>query len=302
MSLRCAPLISLAVALLIPYRASAAQGEVVAAAVTTVVAEGSVVRMDSIRGRSGKLMARLVGGSRGGPLRVLQELFGDSATRQHGIYEADIAGGPLSFITLLPFGAKEKGRVGSYRIGSWPRESRGNPDLPDGFIEVTPANQDTYLTKHFRLRDFVTHDQANIWPKYVVVRETLLDKLELVITDLQSRGHTVERVKVLSGFRTPAYNRQGVGRGGRALDSRHQYGDAADIYVDNDDNGRMDDLNRDGRSDSRDIRLLIESVERVERSHPDLTGGVGLYRATRSHGPFVHVDARGSRVRWGFGR
>jgi hypothetical protein len=37
----------------------------------------------------------------------------------------------------------------------------------------------------------------------------------------------------------------------------------------------------------------------VERKHEDLVGGVGVYRGTRSHGPFAHVDVRGTRARWG---
>jgi uncharacterized protein YcbK (DUF882 family) len=267
-----------------------------------LVAQGAVNGTavgDTLRGRSGKLMARQVGGRRGGPVRILQELFGDSAVRRHGIYPAEVSGGPLSFISLLPFDAKKRGRVGPYLMGTWPRESRGNRDLPEGFIEVTREDQDTRLSEHFRLRDFLTHDQANVWPKYVVVRETLLDKLELVIADLNARGFAVRRLSVLSGFRTPQYNAQRVGPGGRARDSRHQYGDAADVYVDNDNDGRHDDLNRDGRFDAADIRVLVESVERVERDHPELTGGMGLYRRTSTHGPFVHIDARGSTARWG---
>src|SRR3712207_8624592 len=35
------------------------------------------------------------------------------------------------------------------------------------------------------------------------------------------------------------------------------------------------------------------------RRHPELAGGVGVYRATRAHGPFAHVDVRGRRARWG---
>jgi uncharacterized protein YcbK (DUF882 family) len=121
-----------------------------------------------------------------------------------------------------------------------------------------------------------------------------------VIDDLQRRGIRASRLGVMSGFRTPQYNAKGVGRkGGRASDSRHQYGDAADVFVDNNSDGRMDDLNRDGRVDTRDARILLESVERVEARHPELIGGAGLYRATRVHGPFVHVDARGTRARWG---
>jgi uncharacterized protein YcbK (DUF882 family) len=103
----------------------------------------------------------------------------------------------------------------------------------------------------------------------------------------------------MSGFRTPQYNQQGVGAGGRVQDSRHQYGDAADVYVVNGDRDWMSDLNRDGRVDTRDANVLAQAAERVEREHPDLIGGVGIYRATSAHGPFVHIDVRGTRARWG---
>ncbi|MEP7381438.1 MAG: hypothetical protein ABI910_07105 [Gemmatimonadota bacterium] len=262
---------------------------------------------DSIAGRSGKLKARIVSSRRSAGIRVLRELFGDSAAHAPGIYQAadSITGRPFSLITLLPLEARERGKLGSYRIGFWPGERRASwleDKAPDGFIEVTTSNQDTPLSDHFRLRDFLTHDQQAVWPKYLVLRDALIDKLELVISDLQERGIAVSHMQVMSGFRTPQYNAQGVGvKGGRATDSRHQYGDAADVFVDNNRDGRMDDLNRDGRVDMRDARILMQSVERVEAQHPDLVGGAGLYKATRAHGPFVHVDVRGSRARWGLG-
>lgn len=254
---------------------------------------------DSLRGQSGKLLARLVGGRRDGPLRILQALFGENAARRPGIYRAAEGARPFALITMLPFQAKVAGRIGSYRVGSWPRERAGNADLPDGFIEVTRENQDTRVSQHFMLRDFLTHDQQNVWPKYLVLRETLVDKLELVIADLQQRGVRVNRMAVLSGFRTPQYNAPGVRPGGRASDSRHQYGDAADVFVDNDGNGLMDDLNRDGVVNSLDSRIILESVDRVEARHPALSGGASLYRGNHNHAGFVHVDVRGSRVRWG---
>jgi hypothetical protein len=77
------------------------------------------------------------------------------------------------------------------------------------------------------------------------------------------------------------------------------YGDAADVFVDNNGDGRMDDLNRDGKVDHRDARVILDAAERVERLHPQLAGGVGVYRSTSSHGPFAHVDVRGWRARWG---
>ena len=209
---------------------------------------------------------------------------------------------PFTFIALRPFSDKQNGRVGGYRIGFWPQErGRGSEayDNPDGFIEVTPENQDTRISEHFRLRDFLTHDQRDVWPKYLVLQRRLVDKLELVINELQAHGVSVSQYPVMSGFRTPWYNREGGRTGGRAELSRHMYGDAADVFVDNNGDGRMDDLNHDGRVDSRDARVLQKAVERVDLLHPELVGGVGVYRANRAHGPFAHVDVRGWRARWG---
>jgi len=210
---------------------------------------------------------------------------------------------PLDTMSLLPFRAKVAGRIGPYRLGYWPAERGAIPSAayanPPGFYEVTPQNEDTYVSRHFQLRDFLTHDQGNVWPKYVVLREPLIEKLENVIADLEAHGTPVEHVQVMSGFRTPEYNALGVGEGGRVSNSRHQYGDAADVFVDNDRDGRMDDLNGDGRVDAADDTVIVQAVNRVERAHPELLGGAGMYHGTPAHGPFVHIDARGNRARWG---
>ena len=210
--------------------------------------------------------------------------------------------GPLvSNLRKLPFSSKVNGRIGQYLMGFWPAERRRGTSAayrnPSGFIEVTRENQNTEVSEHFRVRDFLTKGQVDTWPKYLVLREELVDKLELVIADLNTRGTAVRRMTVMSGFRTPQYN--GPGGDGRSGVSRHMYGDAADVFVDNDGNGRMDDLNRDGRVDHRDARVILDAVERVERQYPALAGGVGVYRANSAHGPFAHVDVRGWRARWG---
>ena len=263
-----------------------------------------VVLADTLRGRSGKLMARFLPHLATLDIPILSALIGDSLTRTPGVHILrDSARSPLfTFITLRPFSDKVKGRVGTYLMGYWPFERRRVRSEEyanlDGFIEVTRDNQDTQVSEHFRLRDFLTKDQRDVWPKYLVLDTKLIDKLELMIEDLVGRGYDVRHVSVMSGFRTPNYNRKGVGRG-RADASRHQYGDAADVFVDNDRNGRMDDLNRDGRVDTRDARVLLQAVDRVEAEYPALVGGAGVYAATRAHGPFTHIDARGSRARWG---
>ncbi len=260
--------------------------------------------LDSLVGLSGKLRARFV--ALGTPtlgIPILAQLFGDSALEIPGVHPLMDATRSFSLITMLPFSAKHSGRIGAYKIGSFPAERRMARSAeyanPEGFIEVTQANESTFVSDHFRLSDFLTHDQQDVWPKYLVLNERLVDKLELVIQDLNAHGVHVEHLAVMSGFRTPEYNVQGVGEGGRVRDSRHQYGDAADVYVDNSGSGRMADLNHDGRVDSRDARVIRDAVDRVEAAHPELVGGVGVYRGNSVHGPFAHVDARGVRARWG---
>lgn len=266
------------------------------------VPKASPWKRDTLTGRSGKLWMKLMTSDQSANVSVLSELFGDSAARRPGVYATgDTERSAFTFVNLVPFSAKKRGMIGSYRVGSWPAERRRVSDAyenPAGFIEVTPTNQDTRISEHFRLRDFLTKDQTAVWPKYLVLREGLLDKLELVIGSLQQRGVVVARMSVMSGFRTPQYNQKGVGPGGRAQDSRHQFGDAADIFVDTDGNGRMDDLNGDGRVNTADARYLAQVVDGVEQQNPDLIGGVGVYPATSTHGPFVHVDVRGFRARW----
>ena len=260
--------------------------------------------IDSLRGRSGKLLARQVPRS-SQLLSYFTRLFGDTSVRAVGVHGLKDSTGAARFalITMRDFGDKLNGSIGSYRIGFWPAELGqplgGTYGNPSGFIEVTPENAETQVSEHFRLADFLTHDQERTWPKYLVLREDLVDKLELVIGQLQRDGHAVRHMSVMSGFRTPQYNARGGERSGRSRVSRHMYGDAADVFVDNDGDGRMDDLNRDGRIDSRDAKVILEAVEQVERAHGDLAGGVGVYRATRAHGPFAHVDVRGTPARWG---
>src|SRR5689334_22167729 len=197
----------------------------------------------------------------------------------------------FSVITLTPISERRRGRIGLYYIGTWPTErGRRRPRYvtPSGFIEVTPDNQDTPLSDHFALSDFLTHDQQNVWPKYLVLDMRLVDKLELVLTDLENRGYLTNGVHVMSGFRTPQYNVSGGDPTGRATLSRHMYGDAADIFIDNDGNGWMDDLNHDGKLDIKDSEVILAAVERVEREHPGLVGGAGVYPAESGHGPFIH--------------
>jgi len=233
---------------------------------------------------------------------VLQPLVSGVGYDEPGLYRLSAVapdGDSLAVLSLRPLTEKKGSKLDGYSIGDWPQTSSPMYHLPAGFIEVTAENRGTNVSKHFVLSDFLTHDQQDVWPKFLVLRPKLLDKLELLEAELQREG-LPSRLHVMSGFRTPQYNALGVGeKGGRATHSRHMYGDASDVFVDADQDGMMDDLDGDGKITVRDALVLRAAAERVEAAHPELVGGIGAYPSNGVHGPFVHVDTRGFKARWG---
>ncbi len=211
----------------------------------------------------------------------------------------------LQVITPVPLAEARGGVLRGYRIGEWPQH-RGLPAAqaaayapPKGLVEVTPENMNMPISRHLRLRDFLTKGQENVWPKYVAISPRVLDKFELAMQELEAMGHPVENVFVVSAFRHPHYNVHGGDPRGRGALSRHMYGDAIDFAIDNTGNGCMDDLNGDGVVDVRDAQLVAQAAERVERRFPHLIGGIGIYRPVQgAHCGFVHIDTRGWRARW----
>jgi hypothetical protein len=224
-----------------------------------------------------------------------------------GFYRLAISRGAMRQIiaeptlaVMVPFERKTGSRLNGYNIGTYIAEKLGHHDHPEGFVEVGERDLDLKVSKHLRLGDFITHDQqADVWPKYVALNPRLLDKLELVLARVGSGAHANVAIDasrpsdqidvafdVHSGFRTPAHN-GGVWRAAR--DSRHQYGDAADVAIDAD---------GDGRVTLRDELIVARAVEQVEAEHPDLVGGLGLYTSRHYRTPYVHIDTRGKRSRW----
>jgi uncharacterized protein YcbK (DUF882 family) len=208
-------------------------------------------------------------------------------------------GSVVTVITHVPAARRRNGILNGYRIGTYPTEGSLRADAyapPIAFIEVTPANRDMRISDHLTLGQFLTKDQFEVWPKYVALDLRLIDKLELVIDELGAMGIRAENIHVMSGFRTPLYN--GPGGDGRAALSRHMWGDAADVWIDNDRDGDMDDLNGDGRVDLNDAAVVMRAVDRVERRYPELIGGAGTYPTAPTHPPYIHIDARGNHSRW----
>jgi len=204
----------------------------------------------------------------------------------------------LQAFVVFPYDRLQGEILNGYRIGRYPAkrlDGRASYSPPAGFVEVTAENQDVLVSPHFRLKQFLCKQPAGS-RRYVVLNERLLVALEYVLERVNAAGYHATSFHVMSGYRTPAYNRSL----GNVQYSQHQWGSAADIFIDEDGDGRMDDLNRDGRSDIRDAEVLYRLID-AATARPEgqgLIGGIGKYHPTAAHGPFVHVDVRAGKARW----
>lgn len=218
------------------------------------------------------------------PIQVVSPDGGDSVT--------------LRAFVVVPLDRLTGELLNGYRIGRYPEKplrGRSSYRLPAGFVEVTPENEDVLVSPHFRLKQFLCKQPAGS-RRYVVLNERLLVALEYVLERVQAAGYRATTFHVMSGYRTPAYNRSL----GNVRYSQHQLGSAADIFIDENGDGRMDDLNGDGRSDIRDAEVLYRLID-AAAARPEaqgLIGGIGKYPPTAAHGPFVHVDVRDGKARW----
>lgn len=249
-----------------------------------------------------------VGGEGGGLLRYQAGevvAIGAGAWRwiapsRPGIYALRLTAGAdtvdLTALVMHPATEVHDGVLNGYRIGKYRGEPlRGEAAYlpPAGFVEVGRADRDVLVSPHFALGDFLCKQPGE--PRYVALSVPLLHKLETIAETLEARGIAAGSLRVMSGYRTPAYN---AAIGNQTVYSRHLWGDAADVYVDADGDGAMDDLNGDGRATVADARLLARWIEGLGSRPGWRPGGLAAYRANAAHGPFVHVDARGARARW----
>jgi len=206
----------------------------------------------------------------------------------------------LNVFVMVPYKKIEEDRLNGYRIGKYPAIPLKQLPIykpPSGFIEVTEENEETLISPHFRLKQFVCKQNSG-YPKYVVLKERLLLKLELILERVNEQGYPCDTFHIMSGYRTPYYNKVI----GNVKYSQHLWGGAADIYIDEDPkDDMMDDLNGDGKNNYHDAAILYNVIDSLygKPFYEFFLGGLGIYKKTDSHGPFVHVDVRGFRARWG---
>lgn len=205
----------------------------------------------------------------------------------------------LQVFVLTPFRNADQDSLNGYRIGTYIEDSRGMLAYlpPRGFIELPESPAELAVSPSFRITQFLSKQQPDQDPTYLLLQPEMLIMLETLLEAANARGWSAPTLHVMSGFRTPFYNRS---LGNETPTSRHLYGGAADVWIDGDQDGLMDDLNADGKVDIDDARALAALAESLAaaggRNWPP--GGIGIYNATAYHGPFIHIDARGFQARW----
>ena len=124
----------------------------------------------------------------------------------------------------------------------------------------------TWITDHFRLDEFRCSDGTPVPERYYENVAQLCRELEVI------RAEYKRPVTILSGYRSPAYNK----KVGGAKNSFHMKGMAADIVV-----------------AGIPAPVLYTRIDRMMTSLGLLhNGGLGKYKN------FVHVDIRAVPARW----
>lgn len=124
---------------------------------------------------------------------------------------------------------------------------------------------DDPIGKHFRVKEFACHDGSDT----ILIATATVELLD------QIRNHYGLPVVILSGYRTPAWNR----RVGGAKDSQHVKGTAADFIVRKPDGGIVSPL---------EVYKAIDTGKIIGTHR----GGLGKYIG------FTHIDTRIGKARW----
>lgn len=192
--------------------------------------------------------------------------------------------------------------------------------IPKWFYRVTEENKDLKISKHFTLGDFaVDYPWYSLgFPQYIALDFDLVKKLEDLITLMNRDNWDITHFAFIYAFRPPEFNLGTMLEDPETLKtpfSMHQYGKAADVIVDEDNDNVLDDLNEDGRIDIYDAEVIMRYVNMLDRRYLtedrlNMVGGAGMYRKNdftgRPESPYVHIDVRGflseqgTFIRWPF--
>ena len=202
--------------------------------------------------------------------------------------------GVLQLIVKTPIDTARVKQHNGYQLNQYPKPYKGyvKYSQPKGLIEINKALEDRYLSDLVQVKDVMCKQRSD-YPKYLLVDTEGLRMLDDLYEYLTAKGLKFSRFSFISGYRTPYYNRM-IGNGKY---SRHLYGDAFDLYIDENGDYRMDDLNRDGKQNKQDVDYLYQLFLTFFKDNKR-QGGVGKYLPNSRHGGFVHIDNRGFNARW----
>ncbi|MFW5885769.1 MAG: peptidase M15A [Halanaerobium sp.] len=205
----------------------------------------------------------------------------------------------INVFVLHPREEKEGQYLEDFKIGNYPEipeDKKDHYSKPKGFLKIDESVLDLNLTPHFKMEQFLTNQTEKL-PQFIAIQESLLLKLELFLAEVNKAGYQADTFGIVSIYRTPDFNKE---LGNDTDFSRHIFGDAADIYIDNTGDDWMDDLNGDGESNKADADLLADLAIEFDQKEKfsDLQGGVCSYKGNGVRGSFIHIDARGFHTTW----
>lgn len=205
----------------------------------------------------------------------------------------------LNVFVLHPFSEKKGVYINGFKIGHYPSippDKELHYSIPKGFLKIEESLLDLKVTPHFKMEQLLTK-QRNQCPQYIVIKEKLLLKMEYLLKEVNNSGYEVDTFGIVSLYRSPYFNKK---LGNQTDLSRHLFGDAVDIYIDNDNDNWMDDLNSDGKINKVDANVLFNIAQKFDqqKEYKFLQGGLSSYKGNGVRGPFIHIDTRGFHVNW----
>lgn len=315
--------ISLSIEFEIPYHAAEAASKSTGAPVSTA----TVVRKVVWRGGDDDRLSQSSDGN--GVFRSLST-DGRASDVAVEVAELHIAEGsaPILFsgtsaITLIPgllFDRSGTGQIEGYPIGVYPSETASNtPSIvrdhaeayapPRLFYRIDESTGLSILAPHVSLvllnpPAIPGEDSGDA--RYIAFNKRMERFWSAFNQIAMEEGLDAHGLRVLRGYVSPNERARLLRQGVEISEfSRHLYGDAVAIVLDNNretyrTEPRMGDLNKDGRGDLADVEILAAVAEKTMKE-TGMWGGIGICGTYEGPGPstgtpYLHIDLRGWHV------